>query len=71
MRSVGVSGVDLMTDQTPPKSLFSEVRCVQDYGELEMEDGSNIKLKKNTQLFLPRSQCEQLIRQGILEHVVS
>ena len=71
MRSVGVSGVDLMTDQTPPKSLFIEVRCVQDYGELEMEDGSNIKLKKNTQLFLPRSQCEQLIRQGILEHVVS
>lgn len=71
MRSVGVSGVDLMTDQTPPKSLYIEVRCVQDYGQLEMDDGSTILLKKNTQLFLPRSQCEQLIRQGILEHVVS
>lgn len=71
MRSVGVNGVDLMTDQTPPKSLYIEVRCVQDYGQLEMDDGSTILLKKNTQLFLPRSQCEQLIRQGILEHVDS
>lgn len=76
MRSVGSDcesggGVDLMTDQTAPKSLYVEVRCVQDYGQLEMEDGSIILLKKNTQHFLPRSQCEQLIRQGVLEHVVS
>ena len=71
MRSVGVDGVDLMTDQTPPKSLYIEVRCLQDYGQLEMDDGTTILLKKNTQLFLPRTQCEQLIRQGILEHIVS
>ena len=71
MRSVGVDGVDLMTDQTPPKSLYIEVRCLQDYGLLEMDDGTTILLKKNTQLFLPRTQCEQLIRQGILEHIVS
>ena len=66
MRSVGV---DLMTDQTAPKSLYVEVRCVEDYGELETEDGAIILLKKNTQHFLPRAECEQLIRQGILEHV--
>ena len=71
MRSVGVDGVDLMTDQTPPKSLYIEVRCLQDYGQLEMDDGTTILLKKNTQLFLPRTQCEHLIRQGILEHIVS
>ena len=70
MRSVGVGGVDLMTDQMPPKSLYIEVRCVQDYGQLEMDDGTTILLKKNTQLYLPRTQCEQLIRQGILEHIV-
>jgi len=72
MRSVGGGhGVDLMTDHHPPKGLYVEVRCLQDYGELETEDGSIVMLSKNTQHFLPRSQCEQLIRQGILEHVNS
>ena len=69
MRSVGVEGVDLMTDQSPPKSLYIEVRCVQDHGELETDDGTVIMLKKNTQHFLPRTQVEPLIRQGILVHV--
>ena len=67
----GGAGVDLLTDQHPPKSLYIEVRCVQDYGEFEAEDGSVVMLSKNTQHFLPRAQCEQLIRQGILEHVRS
>nr|ADD24278.1 DNA replication complex GINS protein PSF1 [Lepeophtheirus salmonis] len=65
----GGMGVDLMTDILPPKSLYIEVRCIKDYGEMETEDGEVILLKKNTQHFLPRSQCEQLIRQGILQHV--
>ena len=70
MRSIGDGmGVDLTTDHAPPKSLYIEVRCVQDYGELETDDGSIIVLKRNTQHFLPRSQCEPLIRQGILQHV--
>ena len=42
----------------------------QDYGEMETDDGSVIVLKKNTQHYLPRQHCEQLIRQGILEHIV-
>ena len=76
MRSVGSEcqiggGIDLMTDQTAPKSLYVEVRCVEDYGPLETEDGDTILLKKNTQHYLPRSQCEQLIRRGILEHVAT
>lgn len=70
MRSVGDGiGIDLTTDHAPPKSLYVEVRCLQDYGELETDEGTVIVLKKNTQHFLPRSQCEPLIRQGILEHV--
>ena len=70
MRTVGDgSGIDLTIDQDPPKSLYIEVRCVQDHGELETDDGTVIMLKKNTQHFLPRTQVEPLIRQGILVHV--
>uniref|UniRef100_A0AC11D9S9 GINS complex subunit 1 n=1 Tax=Ovis aries TaxID=9940 RepID=A0AC11D9S9_SHEEP len=47
------------------------VRCLKDYGEFEVEDGTSVLLKKNSQHFLPRWKCEQLIRQGILEHVLS
>ena len=67
MRSVGV---DLMTDQRPPKSYYIEVRVKSDYGEMETDDGDIIMLKKNTQHYLPRNLCEPLIRQGILEHIV-
>jgi len=70
MREIGDgAGIDLTTDQSPPKSLYVLVQVLQDYGELETDDGSIIILKKNTQHFLPRNQCEPLIRQGILEHV--
>ena len=70
MRAVGDgTGMDLTIDQDPPKSLYIDVRCVQDHGELETDDGTVIMLKKNTQHFLPRSQVEPLIRQGILQHV--
>ncbi|XP_010076758.1 PREDICTED: DNA replication complex GINS protein PSF1, partial [Pterocles gutturalis] len=65
MRSVGgEEGLDLTQDIKPPKSLYIEVRCLRDYGEFEL-------LKKNSQHFLPRWKCEQLIRQGVLEHILS
>jgi len=66
MRSVGT---DLTTDIAPPKSLYIEVRVLEDHGELETADGDIIQLKKGTQHHLPRDLCEQLILQGILEHV--
>ncbi|KAM8816775.1 DNA replication complex GINS protein PSF1 isoform 3-T4 [Rhynchonycteris naso] len=47
-----------------------EVRCLKDYGEFEVDDGTSVLLKKNSQHFLPRWKCEQLIRQGVLEHVL-
>ncbi|XP_006045495.1 PREDICTED: DNA replication complex GINS protein PSF1 isoform X3 [Bison bison bison] len=72
MRSLGGDeGLDITQDMKPPKSLYIEVRCLKDYGEFEVEDGTSVLLKKNSQHFLPRWKCEQLIRQGILEHVLS
>ncbi|XP_039640617.1 DNA replication complex GINS protein PSF1 [Perca fluviatilis] len=49
----------------------TDVRCLKDHGEFEIDDGTVILLKKNSQHFLPRWKCEQLIRQGVLEHVMS
>ena len=62
-------GTDLTSDMTPPKSLYIEVRCLQDHGELETPDGDVVLLKQGTQHHLPRDLCEQLVMQGILEHV--
>lgn len=74
------------------------MRCLKDHGEFEIDDGTVVLLKKNSQVreqeeraasgektgsghpdvrplcpqhFLPRWKCEQLIRQGVLEHVLS
>lgn len=69
MRSVGEDGLDLTQHMRPPKSLYIEVRCLVDYGEFECEDGTVVQLLKNRQHYLLRSQCEHLIRQGVLEHV--
>ena len=49
--------------------VLKKTSTFQDYGEMETDDGSVIVLKKNTQHYLPRQHCEQLIRQGILEHI--
>ncbi|XP_041370522.1 DNA replication complex GINS protein PSF1-like [Gigantopelta aegis] len=71
MRSIGDSdGLDLTQDMNPPKTLYVEVRCLVDHSEFETQDGTVIVLKKNSQHFLLRSECEHLIRHGILEHIV-
>lgn len=70
MRSIGDGqGIDLTGDLRPPKSLYIEVRCIEDYGKFELEDGEVIYLKKNSQHYLPRAQVEMLVRQGILQHI--
>ena len=69
MRSLGGGDLDLTQYTLPPKSLYIEVRCLVDYGELITDDGTVVQLKKGSQHHLPRSQCEQLVRQGILEHI--
>ena len=69
MRSLGETSLDLTQYTQPPKNLYIEVRSLEDYGEFETEDGVIVQLKKNTQHYLLRSQCEHLIKQGILEHI--
>lgn len=60
--------LELLQDKNPPKDLLIEVRVLQDAGEITTENGV-VNLEKNTQHFLPRSECEMLIRQGYLEHL--
>uniref|UniRef100_A0A8B9CGW1 DNA replication complex GINS protein PSF1 n=1 Tax=Anser brachyrhynchus TaxID=132585 RepID=A0A8B9CGW1_9AVES len=56
MRSVGgEEGLDLTQDIKPPKSLYIEVRCLRDYGEFEIEDGTTVLLKKNSQVLITRA----------------
>lgn len=62
-------GLELTEYIQPPKSLYIEVRCLVDYGEFVTEDGVILQLTKSSQHHLLRSQCEHLIRQGVLEHI--
>ena len=52
----------------PPKDLYVQVRCREDYGEIATESGT-VRLERNSQHFLLRTDVEGLIRQGILEHI--
>nr|XP_023013743.1 DNA replication complex GINS protein PSF1-like [Leptinotarsa decemlineata] len=70
MRSIGEEGVNLSVDLKPPKALYVEVRCLVDYGRFELNDGSVVLLKKDSRHYLPRSECEELIRQGVFEHII-
>ncbi|XP_014291100.1 DNA replication complex GINS protein PSF1 isoform X2 [Halyomorpha halys] len=71
MKSIGgKNGLNLLQDSKPPKELFIEVRCLTNYGKIELENGEVIMLNKNSQHYMPRSQCETLIRQGVLEQIL-
>lgn len=70
MRSIGDEGVNLAADLRPPKTLYIEVRCLTDYGRFELNDGSVILLKKDSRHYLPRNECEELIRQGVFQHII-
>lgn len=66
----GGGGLDLTQSLKPPKSLLLEVRCLKDYGEFETECGSVLNLTKGSQHLMFRSDCENLIMQGVLQHIV-
>lgn len=70
MRSIGSEGINLAVDLKPPKNLFAEVLCLVDFGNYELSDGTVLVLKKNSRHYLPRKECEELIRQGVLQHIV-
>jgi GINS complex subunit 1 len=62
-------GIDLTQYARPPKSLFIHVRCLVDYGDLELSDGHTVSLIKNSQHYLLASDVQDLIKQGTLEHI--
>lgn len=64
-----MQGIDLTQYSRPPKSLFIHVRCLQDYGELELSDGHTVSLLKHSQHYVLASDVQDLIKQGILEHI--
>jgi len=59
-------GIDLTTDQAPPKDTLIEVRVLKDHGTILTDDGE-ITLTANEQIFLRRSIAELLIKQGVLK----
>lgn len=67
--SSGHNDIDLTQYMHPPKSLYLHVRCLQDHGEFELADGQVILLAKNSQHYVQASDVQNLIRQGILEHI--
>eukprot|EP00050_Salpingoeca_kvevrii_P015300 m.45550 g.45550 ORF g.45550 m.45550 type:complete len:198 (-) comp6249_c0_seq2:552-1145(-) len=60
---------NLSGDSEPPKRLFAEVRCLEDMGEVLLPSGVTVTLARNSQHFLRRSDVEQYIRQGRMEHI--
>ncbi|CAB3411070.1 unnamed protein product [Caenorhabditis bovis] len=65
--NLGDMGVNLLLHTEPPKSLFVQVRALENYGEFETSDGTLVYLMKDSLHSLPRQDCEMLIRQGVLE----
>lgn len=61
--------LDLTQHRSPPKALYVEVRCLEDFGELETEEGIRLNLRKDSHHLMLRHECEGLIRQGVLEQV--
>lgn len=52
MRTLGGDeGLDITQDMKPPKSLYIEVRCLKDYGEFEVDDGTSVLLKRIASTF--------------------
>ncbi|CAH1107135.1 unnamed protein product [Psylliodes chrysocephalus] len=70
MRSIGEDGVNLSIDLKPPKALYIEVQCLVDYGKFDLNDGTTLLLKKDSRHYLPRNECEELIRQGVFKHII-
>lgn len=62
--------IDLFQDLEPPKELLIEVRVIQDCGEI-MTDNGPVNLTKGTTHYLRRTQIEDFIRQGRIEHIQS
>ncbi|KAI1732224.1 putative DNA replication complex GINS protein PSF1 [Ditylenchus destructor] len=65
----GEDGIDLFKHVDPPKSLLIHVRALKDFGEFVTSDGTIVVFAKNSMHYLPKQDCENLIRRGILEQI--
>ena len=65
--------IDLTQYTKPPKELYIHVRCLVDYGEFELSNdgGYVVSLTKDSQHYVLASDVDDLIRQGVLEHIVT
>lgn len=59
-------GIDITTGDEPPRELFVEVRVLLDVGEIMLESGQVMLLKKDSILNMKRAEAEKLIQQGVL-----
>lgn len=64
-------GLDLTLRLKPPKGLCIRVRCLVDYGDLELDDGTVVVLTQGSTHYLQQAQCEKLIQQAVLEQISS
>lgn len=60
--------INLRNHQIPPKDLFIEVHVLGDVGEIITQNGP-VLLQKGSRVLIRRTDCEPLIREGLLEHV--
>ncbi|KAI9011091.1 DNA replication complex GINS protein PSF1 [Gaertneriomyces semiglobifer] len=60
--------VDVGAALVPPRDLFVEVRVLKDCGEVQTENGA-VRLVKNSQHYLRRTDVEPFITAGYLRHI--
>ncbi|CAK5029367.1 unnamed protein product [Meloidogyne enterolobii] len=65
----GGDGVNLFNYVDPPDKLIVKVRALKDSGQFETSDGITVVLAKGAVHLLPRQDCENLVRKGVLEYV--
>ncbi|KRX92704.1 DNA replication complex GINS protein PSF1, partial [Trichinella pseudospiralis] len=56
--------LDLTLNTEPPKHIYARVRCVKHYGIFETEDGRQFNLCEDSEHYMLRYDCQQLINQG-------
>ncbi len=65
----GTVGIDLMSHIEPPKEYFINIRVLVESGEILTETGT-LMLTKGSILHVRREDVEDLISQGIVEHII-
>uniref|UniRef100_A0A0A9YMJ1 DNA replication complex GINS protein PSF1 n=1 Tax=Lygus hesperus TaxID=30085 RepID=A0A0A9YMJ1_LYGHE len=60
--------LNLRNYQIPPKDLYIEVHVLGDVGEIVTQSGPML-LQKGSRVLIRRSDCESLIKEGLLQHV--